>query len=416
MNNGRLNRGLGRRIALSLGLFVIVGSLVLAWWLHLQGRKDSRELFSTLAEANAQFVVDSKLPKSEQLAGNLSRILKMEVQFRTAGESAATIVAPPSAGVVSIDGGREAVAVALDAGWEAVFVRPSETFWQQFFRRSMWVPLGVFWGLCLVLAWAISRSLVRPLVALAERIPEIGSGGGAIPGLDRKDEIGHLARTLSETQTSLLNEREKREAAERLALLGRMAAGLAHEIKNPVAAIQMHAQLLGEEGGESAGMIIEEGKRIEGLVNQWMFLARPEPPKVRRQPVRDCLAEVLDSVRATADHAGVKLLREIDDELEWEMDGDRMAQVFRNLAMNAIHAMPGGGELRVRVADGAVMFSDTGRGFSEEALARWGELFFSTKEGGMGIGLSVASEIVAAHGGKLQVANAAAGAVITVTL
>ena len=236
--------------------------------------------------------------------------------------------------------------------------------------------------------------------------------------IHQHDEIGHLARTLAETQATLVDEREKRESAERLALLGKMATGLAHEIKNPVAAIQMHAQILGDEGGESAGLIVEEGRRIEGLVNQWLFLARPEPPKLRRQDVRDCLGGVLDSVGALADHAGVELSRELGDGIEWEMDADRMAQVFRNLAMNAIHAMPGGGELRVRVraADGAVTFADAGDGFSEEALQRWGELFFSTKEGGMGIGLSVAAEIVRAHGGELQVANTDGGAVVTVIL
>ena len=229
--------------------------------------------------------------------------------------------------------------------------------------------------------------------------------------MDRQDEIGHLARTLSETQTKLADEREKREAAERLALLGRMATGLAHEIKNPVAAIQMHAQLLGSDAGDSAATIVEEGRRIEGLVNQWMFLARPEPPKLRRQDMRACLEEVLASVGAMADHAGVKIVREFgDEEFGRDLDGDRMAQVFRNLAMNAIHAMPAGGELRVAIEDGgAITFTDSGAGFSEDALERWEELFFSTKEGGMGIGLSVAAEIVRAHGGDLEVGNDESG-------
>ena len=132
--------------------------------------------------------------------------------------------------------------------------------------------------------------------------------------------------------------------------------------------------------------------------------------------VRVCLGGVLDSVSGLAEHAGVEIVREFGGELMWEIDADRMAQLFRNLAMNAIHAMPGGGRLRVCVADGGVAFCDAGGGFSAEALDRWGELFFSTKEGGMGIGLSVAAEIVRAHGGELRVANAEGGAVVEVIL
>ena len=389
------NTGLGRWIALYLGVFVVGGSSILVWWSHAQGRVEESAAFQTLAEANARFVEESKLPRSEQLAGDLSEILKMEVRFLGSEK-----VGEPEAGM-------ESVAVPLEGGGVMVFSRERSGFWQRFWHRSMWLPLGLFWGLCLGLVWAISRRVVRPLVALSEKLPELGEGA---PELERRDEIGHLAR-------SLVGERDRREAAERLALLGKMATGLAHEIKNPVAAIQMHAQLLGESGGESADLIVEEGRRIEGLVNQWMFLARPEPPKLRAQDVRECLGSVLDSVSALAKHARVEVRREFgEEELIWQMDADRMAQVFRNLAMNAVHMMPGGGELRIVVGDGVVRFFDQGGGFSKEALVRWKELFYSTKEGGMGIGLSVAAEIVKAHGGELEVANGEGGAVVSVKL
>ena len=384
---------------------MVSGSLILLGWMHAQGRKDSRQAFEVLAKTNARFVIDSNLPREERLASDLSEVLSMEVRFhREAKDDGAR---PP---------GKESVQVELEGGGWMSFTRPVESFWEQFWRRSMWLPLGLFWGLCLVLAWAISRRVVKPLVELSDRIPLIESAPGQIPGLERRDEIGHLARTLSETQATLADERERRESAERLALLGRMATGLAHEIKNPLAAIQLHAQLLGEGGGASAAMIVDEGRRIEGLVNQWMFLARPEPPRLRRQDVRGCLGEVLNSVSSLAKHARVDIETEMPHGLDWEIDSDRMAQVFRNLAMNAIHAMPGGGRLRVRVGDGRVAFLDSGDGFSEEALERHGELFFSTKEGGMGIGLSVAAEIVRAHGGRLRVANSDEGAVVEVIL
>jgi signal transduction histidine kinase len=132
------------------------------------------------------------------------------------------------------------------------------------------------------------------------------------------------------------------------------------------------------------------------------------------------LHQVIKVHQAQLDHAQVTAAVEGDAPQLVTGDSKRLTQVFANLLVNAIQAMPSGGHLTIdcqrRASELEVNFTDTGKGFSEEALSRFSEFFFSEKEGGMGIGLSVASEIVKAHDGDLRVANGPTGACVTVRL
>jgi signal transduction histidine kinase len=102
----------------------------------------------------------------------------------------------------------------------------------------------------------------------------------------------------------------------------------------------------------------------------------------------------------------------MDGDRQLQADARRLGQVFHNIILNAIQAMPTGGTLRITSENGALCFADTGPGFSPEALHRWAEMLYSEKEGGMGIGLSVAKEIIRAHNGRLKVANLPEGGAI----
>jgi signal transduction histidine kinase len=216
-------------------------------------------------------------------------------------------------------------------------------------------------------------------------------------------------------------EREKRRQAERMALLGRMAASLAHEIHNPLSAIRMHAQLVQSAraadpeatGTAFIATLLEETGRIEGLVNQWMFLARPEPPSISAHCLGQIVSRTVRAQSAAAAHAGVAIESDIPPEMIVMGDGRRLAQAIANAIVNAFQAMPRGGQLAItavqRGRSVALSFQDGGPGFSPQALERHRELFFSEKEGGMGIGLSVTAEILEAHGGGLEIANSPAG-------
>ena len=116
----------------------------------------------------------------------------------------------------------------------------------------------------------------------------------------------------------------------------------------------------------------------------------------------------------------MRLVAEVPQGLRAQIDARRITQAVGNVVINAIQAMPAGGTLTIRgeadARNARLLFHDTGRGFSDTALAQHAELFFSEKEGGMGIGLSVTTEVLRAHGGDLLVKNTSSGALVTMLL
>ena len=365
------------RLALPFALFVAIGSSGLVWWMNAQARRESETVFLATARANADFVLTDRLPATDRTARNLGTVLGMRVFFRR-GE----ILNPtPDAGLAGFAkiplnsrpirvGDAEAVAVPVNETTAMILARPAWPVRPLHLRNeTLWV-LAAFWALSFALAWALTRNLVRPA-----------------------------------------------------ALLGRMTTGLAHEIHNPLAAIRLHSQLLdtsAPEARESLEIIRAETQRIERLVNQWMFLARPAPPQTASAELAPLVAGIVRTHAAQAEHARVKIETDIAATLTANVDARRLSQAIGNIVINAIQAMPRGGKLRISAPPEQpprLIFEDAGPGFSTAALAHAADLFFSEKEGGMGIGLNVASEIAKAHGGNLQIANREnGGAAVTLTL
>ncbi|MCA8967371.1 MAG: HAMP domain-containing histidine kinase, partial [Planctomycetes bacterium] len=335
-------------------------------------------------------------------------------------ETAASIAGVPADGKAHVDLGFDLVAVPL-GGRDVLVLRHPRSL--DYLNQHTVVVLAALLLLAILIGWITVRGLVGPLQSLALHLPAIESTEPIdVPEAKRPDEIGEVARSFLRTRQVLHEEREQRARMEKLAVLGRMTASFAHEVQNPVAAIKLHAQLLrGTEAAETAATIEDEITRIEELVQSWMFLSRPEPPALGDWSLRELIGRVVESQRRQLEHACVTVDVDCRDDLRIACDGKRIRHVFSNLLDNAAHAMPGGGMVRIeaREHDGRVTVAviDSGSGFSSEALARFAEFFFSEKEGGMGIGLGVAREIVAAHGGTLRAGNAAdGGAEVTVWL
>jgi len=228
----------------------------------------------------------------------------------------------------------------------------------------------------------------------------------------------------------------QQEAArqERLAALGGMAAVLAHEIRNPLGAIKGLAQFLGEKNSadathqEMTQTIAHEATRLERLVNDLLTYARPRPPDRRPADLSGILGEVVRLAQPAADATGVTCRLHVPDgPSSITADPEQMQQVFGNLALNALQAMPQGGRvtLAVRSLEGRrgtqrsieVAVEDTGSGIPEADLSRIFEPFYTTRTKGTGLGLAICKQIVEAHGGTVRVARTGPeGTTLLVTL
>ncbi|MCF6314153.1 MAG: ATP-binding protein [Verrucomicrobiales bacterium] len=437
---------LGRKLIITFSVFVLLSSLLLTAW--MTARQQSRSLLELkkLSSTNASFIDQMRLPKSRELAKKLSSILDVGVGFYFKNESSANwpaslqevipqLAAQQQSTAVRAHGYAIAITPLADGSTSLILIRKTPTWFPYLFGEAL-IPAIVFALACALLAALIARDIVRPLTTLAERLPQLNreksEPKATLPIIitQRRDEIGTLARTMQQNSQDLRREQLLRQQSERLATLGRIATSLAHEIKNPVAAIGLHADLLAQQANandaESISLIREEVDRITDLVNQWLYVARSTPARKEAHDLCLLINNVARRLRPVLEHAHAKLIIDLPklEPAPVQVDAPRIEQSLRNLLLNAAQAMPEGGEVLVQLstAQGKAILTieDQGTGFSEDALQHFGEAFFSEKEGGMGIGLTLACEVIQAHGGSLQAEKSKrdshSGARITLTL
>jgi two-component system NtrC family sensor kinase len=262
----------------------------------------------------------------------------------------------------------------------------------------------------------LSQRLLAPIGTLTEGVKAVAAGD-----LTRKvdvrseDEIGLLAREFNTMATSLDRQRDELRRAERLAAVGRISAQITHEIRNPLNAIGLNAELL-EEELESAPAppreavqlvraISREVDRLNGVAEEYLRFAR-HPRQLGRQDVCEILGSLLDFLGPELQAARIEVERDLAPATPGvKGDEGQLRAVFLNLLRNSREAMPGGGVVRVRTAavDGAVQVQvgDTGRGIPPGDLSRIFEPFYSTKERGTGLGLAFVQQVVREHGGTI---------------
>ena len=232
-----------------------------------------------------------------------------------------------------------------------------------------------------------------------------------------ESESRQLARDLAEQGSELRLTESRARAAEELASIATLVAGLAHEIGTPMGVIQGHAKLLepevtGEQGRWRLRTIQEQIARISKIIQTLLNMARPGRRRLVPVALEPLIESTLSFVSEKLKRRGIEVSRAFESVPSLVGDPERLQQLFLNLFLNAADAMPDGGELRVSLRWGEggeieVLVADTGCGIAAQHLPRVFEPFFSTKPAGEGngLGLMVAQGIVSDHGGSIDASS-----------
>jgi len=289
---------------------------------------------------------------------------------------------------------------------------------------------GVVALVALAFTWLVHRA-TRPLDALTMAADRIGAGDLS-PALPEPgaDEVGRLTRAFSTMTTKIREMIAQIEAGRQTAVLGRFAAELSHEIRNPLTSIKINLQGLErdaregripEESRDSVRLALREIRRLDEAVRTALRAGRPPAPP-RPFDVSATLKEALALLRPQAASQGVHI-EDHSDSSSNEITGDAEAvrAAFVNVVLNAIEAMPLGGTVRVTALNESggvveIRIADEGPGIPASVRDKVFAPFYTTKEGGTGLGLSLALQTIRAHGGSLTLADARRGTEVVIAL
>ena len=322
------------------------------------------------------------------------------------------------------------------------YLTPADlVLWHNLFQRLYYLPIvyaaisfgwvggviaaflaGAFYAPHIAITWGAgehdhsSMGLYASMGQYAEIIMFFGVG--ALTGIladrerKRKEELQRTTEKLGEVYRELQSSFEQIKRADRLSAIGQLSAGLAHEIRNPLASIDGAAEILQENSintairKETIGIIRKECARLNRLLSSLLDFARPRSPEWHSIDVQHMLESVVQLLsHSTA--KGITIRAQADGTLpKISGDPEQIRQVMLNLAINAAQAMPAGGEVQfvARRQDSEVVIDviDEGEGVPEENLEKIFDPFFTTKHDGTGLGLSVVHRIVAQHHGTVS--------------
>lgn len=281
-----------------------------------------------------------------------------------------------------------------------------------------------------VLGYGLARAVRRSIRGVQVRIRDAAGRLGPQADLTVRDDgdfgglhsdVDRLSVRVAEVVERLQQREREVRRAEQLAALGQLAAGVAHEIRNPLTSIKMLVQTGDPLTAEDLAVIEGEVRRVEGSLQVFLDYARP--PKAERRPTElvGVVRRAFDLLRPRAERQRVGLVVRAEGPVSLTADPDQLHQVVVNLGLNALDAMPAGGTLTATLTRQnhgvAVEVGDTGPGIPPDILARLFEPFASGKDTGLGLGLVVCRRIAEDHGGAIRGGNGAGGgARFTITL
>src|SRR5882672_9326590 len=330
--------------------------------------------------------------------------------------------------------------LCLTGGWDSVFYLlffPLVAVNAYYF--GPWVGLGaavVAGGL-----YALSTVVVPPwggwtpvvIVAALAGLPAVTLGLVADRERRARGEVERLNDELTGTLSRLQTAQQELVVAERMATVGRLSLRIAHEVRNPISAIELNAEMLEDivrewsdadmkEAASLVSAIRDQVTTLDALTEEYLAFARFPRPHFEEESINHLVQELADFVHPVATRQGLTLRVEVDPSVPMmEIDRGLLRQAVLNLVKNGLETLSSGGELTIASRfDGEaveIAVSDTGGGISEDVVPRLFEQFFTTKPQGTGLGLSITRQIAEEHGGEVSWTNRAPlGATFTIRL
>lgn len=380
----------------------------------------------------------------EKFAENIKEFTNVEVAVESAGALSASTLGETGVGKEALTRAELSKRYLTmtspigNSGARLVVASPKSRI-ERVERQGLFLGAGILaaaFALASLLSLRLTARITRPLNALMDGVRRVGSGDMrfSIPEIGN-DEVSELAgsfnrmtEALARRDDELRKNQEQIVQSGKLAAIGELAAGVAHEIGNPLAAVSGYIQLLraqnpGEQSAHYLDMMEKEVGFIDTTIRELIEFARPDSEERETVDLNETAEEALRILSFHKSSGDVKIVRKLSEKGASTVGSRKeVMQAALNVALNAVQAMPGGGTMEFVVAAAGehtgvpegrtgILVSDTGPGIPEESMRRIFDPFYTTKPGGTGLGLSITYRIVERHSGKMTVENRPGGGV-----
>ncbi len=308
-------------------------------------------------------------------------------------------------------------------GWQVVIVQPNNIALAP--MEQLWVVILLFLCLTLLLGIAISfwmsAKIARPIVQLADFTRDFMHGTySKPPHSNASTEVTELIAQFSLMINTLEQSRLDVVRVAKLAVIGEMAASMAHEVRTPLGILRSSAQMLQREkqlsdiGVEMTEFILSETKRLNDLVTGLLECAKPRQSQFIEQDCYVIVAHAMELLQSQLDNKNVRVTSQLTgDSAYLQCDSDQILQVFLNLIMNALQHIIKGGQITIsgqfNKTELEVCVADNGLGIDDDDKSKIFEPFYTRREDGIGLGLTVVQQIIHAHHGKIFVTDSLLG-------
>jgi len=314
--------------------------------------------------------------------------------------------------------------------WVVVIEQPVTEAYEVATRMlyQVFIFVGLVIIIAILLAYLLEKRITAPINTLVDGVKRYGEGDLDFRiHIDKYEEIAVLAEEFNAMAEKLLENQRKLRRVERLAAMSKFATLVSHEIRNPLNSMNINMQILKREIERPRGdaekkrkyydIIISEIQRMDNLINNFLMISRPPRFDFLPNDLHTVLDEVILMHEVNARQQNVNITKRFwEQKILANVDRDQLKQVFHNILINALQAMPRGGKLEVRTQIGKmrsksnrkvnafhVEFIDTGVGIPSERLKDIFEFYYTSKKTGTGLGLAIARQIVEGHSGTIEV-------------